>query len=91
LKITASGVTRGEWVLWVNGNGLIKRRCAVDVYEAIYTRKSVRAFKDKDIPEIQEKVYGHLRIRIYLKKRLFASLRQHGLHLPQATGRNGVS
>jgi nitroreductase len=51
LKITASGVTRGEWVLWVNGNGLIKRRCAVDVYEAIYTRKSVRAFKDKDIPE----------------------------------------
>jgi nitroreductase len=33
------------------GNGLIKRRFPVDVYEAIATRKSVRAFKEKDVPE----------------------------------------
>jgi nitroreductase len=35
----------------LTGNGLIKRRFPVDVYEAIATRKSVRAFKEKDVPE----------------------------------------
>ncbi len=35
----------------LTGNGFLRRRCSVDVYEAIVTRKSVRAFKDKDVSE----------------------------------------
>ena len=30
---------------------LIKRRKILDIYEAIYRRKSVRAFQEKDVPE----------------------------------------
>ena len=35
----------------LTGNGFLRRRCSVDVYEAIVARKSVRAFKDKDVSE----------------------------------------